>query len=210
MYFSVGASEWRAELSVKHSKFLAFCSSVSDEEQAEEFVRSIKKRYTDATHAPYAYLLGERADKFRASDDGEPSGTSGVPILESIKKAGLTFTAVVVVRYFGGIKLGTGGLARAYGDAAEAALSLADRKAFERCVICEIACDYPLISVVQNQVFSFGGILLGADYSSGAVLTVAVPCDKKSSFYTALADASSGKATITEKEEKYCEVKYVG
>ena len=113
MYFTIG-SNGTAELSVKHSKFLAFCARVTDEDEAETFVRGIKKRFADATHAPYAYILGDRGDKFRASDDGEPSGTSGIPILESIKNAGLTDTAVVVVRYFGGIKLGIPGLIRAY------------------------------------------------------------------------------------------------
>ena len=210
MYFSIGASECKAEVSVKHSKFIAFCANVSDEEHADEFVRSIKKRYADATHAPYAYVIGDRSEKTRASDDGEPSGTSGVPILECIKKAGLTFTAVVVVRYFGGIKLGTGGLARAYGDAANASLAIAEKKAFEKCFVFDVSCDYALISVVQNQVFSYGGVLINADYSSGVLLMVAVPCDAKKSFLTAVADASSGRATIREREERYCEVKYVG
>ena len=210
MYFSVGATEGKAEISVKHSKFIAFCSRVSSEEQAETFVRSIKKRYADATHAPYAYLLGERSDKFRASDDGEPSGTSGIPILESIKNAGLTFTVVVVVRYFGGIKLGTGGLARAYGEAAAACLSASGKKAFDNCVISHVACDYAYLSAVQSRVYSFGGMILSSDYTGGAALTVAIPCDQMPAFRSALADATSGKAVIRELEEKYCEVGYDG
>ena len=206
MYFTVG-SNGSVELSVKHSKFLAFSARVTDEEEAESFVRGIKKRFSDATHAPYAYLLGDRGDKSRASDDGEPSGTSGAPILEAIKNAGLTFTAVVVVRYFGGIKLGTGGLVRAYGDAASEALAASGKVAFDKCVILSLSCDYALISTVQSQIYAFSGILLQANYEGGATLSAAIPLLKKESFLSALADATSGKVTAMAEDERYCEVK---
>ena len=206
MYYTVGG-EGSAELSVKHSKFLAFSARVTDEEQAENFVRGLKKRFSDATHAPYAYVLGERSDKFRASDDGEPSGTSGIPILESIKNAGLTNVAVVVVRYFGGIKLGTGGLARAYGDAAIEALKSSGKVAFDKCAVFTISCDYSLISCVQNQIYAFGGMILSSDYGDGAKVSAAIPCDKKAAFLSALADATSGKASFEEGKVTYCEVK---
>ena len=206
MYFTVG-SEGTAETTVKHSKFIAFCSRVTNDDEAESFVRGIKRRYTDATHAPYAYVLGERSDRSRASDDGEPSGTSGIPILETIKNAGLTDTVVVVVRYFGGIKLGTGGLARAYADGALAALNVAGKAAFDKCVICTLSCDYTYISTVQNQIYAFGAMILNADYADGATITVAVPSVKKSAFLTALADATSARVTVAEGEERYCEIK---
>ena len=206
MYFTIG-SDSSAELSVKHSKFLAFAARIADEEEAEAFVKGVKRRFTDATHAPYAYLIGERGEKSRASDDGEPSGTSGVPILEAIKNAGLTFTAVVVVRYFGGIKLGTGGLARAYGDAAIDALSASGKVAFDKCTLFTLRCNYKLISTLQNQIFSFGGTLLSSEYGEGAVLSVAIPSVRKDNFLAALADATSGKAEAVEEEERYCEVK---
>ena len=208
MYFTVGG-EGTAETTVKHSKFIAFCSVVTTDDEAEAFIKSIKKRYADATHAPYAYILGERADRSRASDDGEPSGTSGVPILETIKNNGLTNTVVVVVRYFGGIKLGTGGLARAYSDAALAALSAMGKKAFDKCVICTLSCDYSLISTVQNQIFAFGGSIESADYDDGAKMTVAIPLSAKASFVSSLADATSGRVTLTEIEERFCEIKGV-
>ena len=209
MYYTV-KGEGKAETSVKHSKFIAFCARVESDEEAEAFVKSVKKRYTDATHAPYAYILGDRSARFRASDDGEPSGTSGVPILESIKNLNLTNTVVVVVRYFGGIKLGTGGLARAYSDAAVACVTAAGKSAFEKCVIFEVSCDYGLISTVQNQIYSIGGMLLKADYTGGAVISVAVPMLKKQAFLDSLADATKGKAVVSEKQEDYCEVKIEG
>jgi len=207
MYYSVGARETKAETSVKHSKFLAFCSRVENEEQAETFVKSIKKRFADATHAPYAYLLGDRADKSRASDDGEPSGTSGVPILETIKKSGVTNAAVVVVRYFGGIKLGTGGLARAYADAAEGAIKAAGKVAFEMCVLYRIPCSYGDLASVSNQVFSFGGSLQNTDYGDNVTIQAAIPSDQKASFLSGLADATSGKVVAEPMDEGYFEVK---
>ena len=206
MYFTVGG-DGRAEVTVKHSKFIAFCARVSTDDEAEAFIKGVKKRYTDATHAPYAYLLGERMDRSRASDDGEPSGTSGIPILETIKNTALTNTVIVVVRYFGGIKLGTGGLARAYSDAALAALTAVGRVCFDRCASYEISCDYSMISIVQNQIYAFGGIVQSADYSGGAKLSVAVPVTRRNAFLASLADATSGKAVASEGEERYCEVK---
>ncbi len=206
MYCTV-REEGCAEISVKHSKFLAFCAKVADEEEAETFLKNVRKRFTDATHAPYAYLIGEHNEKSRSSDDGEPSGTSGVPILEAIKNIGLTYTIVVVVRYFGGIKLGTGGLARAYGDAAFAALQAAGKSVFERCIIFSISCDYSLISTLQNQVYAYQGIIQNADYSNGAVFYITIPFEKKDNFLSGLADATSGKAVVKEIGEQYCEVK---
>ena len=207
MYYSVGATEGKSEISVKHSKFLAFCSRVCDEEEAELFVKTIKKRFSDATHAPYAYLLGVRADKSRASDDGEPSGTSGIPILESIKSAGVTNTAVVVVRYFGGIKLGTGGLTRAYGDAASEAIRASGKSTFEKCVLFEVFCEYPFLSMVQNQVYAFKGEIRSADYGDAVSVCVTIPSNYRQEFLSALADATSGKATAIAREEAYYEVK---
>jgi len=205
MYTTVQA-EGRAETSVKHSKFLAFSARVSDEEEAESFLRTIKKRFSDATHAPYAYILGERGDKMRASDDGEPSGTSGAPILETIKGAGLTFVCCVVVRYFGGIKLGTGGLAHAYGDAATASIQAAGKAIFEKCAVFSVACDYNLLSAVQNKIYASSGILLNAEYEDGAKISAAIPIDRKAGFLSAIADATSGRATVEEREERYCEI----
>ncbi len=195
-----------AEITVKHSKFIAFCASVSSEDDAEDFVRTVKKKYPDATHAPYAYVSGEKGEKCRASDDGEPSGTSGAPILETIKKQGLTFTAVVVVRYFGGIKLGTGGLARAYAAAAEESIRSSGSQTFEKCAIYRIQCDYAFLSSVQNKVFSFQGKVLSSDFASGALLTVAVPLSRIDSFLSAVLDVTSGKASLCFSEEKYCPI----
>ncbi len=107
----------------KKSRFIANVVPVSSEEEAEEFIESMKKKYWDARHNCYAYIIGERGEIKRFSDDGEPGGTAGKPILEVLAGEGITNAAIVVTRYFGGTLLGTGGLVRAYGAAAKEGLS---------------------------------------------------------------------------------------
>ena len=107
----------------KRSKFLAFAHHVADEEEVKRLVQEYKKKYFDARHVCYAYVLGVKGDRFRSNDDGEPSGSAGKPILGQLNSFGVTFTLVVVIRYFGGVKLGTGGLAVAYKVAASEALN---------------------------------------------------------------------------------------
>ena len=113
-----------AELIEKKSRFIGYASPVADEAAAMDFLQGIRSRHRDATHNCYAYQAGENDQFQRSSDDGEPSGTAGRPILEVIRGRGLKNTAVVVTRYFGGILLGTGGLVRAYSAAAKAALAV--------------------------------------------------------------------------------------
>ena len=120
--------ESKAEITVERSRFLAVAAGVTDEKQAAEFVAGVAKRFYDATHNCYAFSAGGAK---RFSDDGEPSGTAGKPILNVIEQKKLVNTAVVVTRYFGGVKLGAGGLVRAYSNAAAAAL---DRAELARCV----------------------------------------------------------------------------
>ena len=203
MFYTV-LRETSAETTVKHSKFIAFCASVSDIDEADLFVKRIKKEYSDATHAPYAYVLGERGDKSRASDDGEPSGTSGAPILEAIKGEGLTNTAVVVVRYFGGIKLGTGGLTRAYGDSALSALRSADKVGYERCSVFVVRCDYATSRPIVNKAYAAGGLSLDTAYVDGVTLTVGIPVGGEDSFLSSVADVTSGRATVEKIDERFC------
>src|SRR5690606_30111907 len=103
------------EINIQKSRFIAYINRATTEEEAQEFIQKIKKQNSDATHNCSAYLIGENDRIQKANDDGEPSGTAGVPILEVLKKKKLKDTVVVVTRYFGGIKLGAGGLIRAYG-----------------------------------------------------------------------------------------------
>jgi uncharacterized YigZ family protein len=123
--FRTIAGSSSANIRVEGSRFHALAAPIESKQQADDYIAKVRKESFDATHHCYAYRLGTDGDQFRFSDDGEPSGTAGKPILSSIDKLGLTNVLVVVTRYFGGTKLGTGGLARAYGEAADQALARA-------------------------------------------------------------------------------------
>ena len=136
-----------AETVINKSRFLAFACGVSDAAQANSFIAGIAKKHYAATHNCYAYRL---TDGQKFSDDGEPQGTAGMPILECIKSKGLTNVVVVVTRYFGGVKLGAGGLVRAYTEATAAALDLAEKTEFKLCVKVEFTADYRQTNLLNS------------------------------------------------------------
>ncbi|MDE7150312.1 MAG: YigZ family protein [Bacteroidales bacterium] len=136
----------------KGSRFLAFAYPVADAEEVRQRMEALKKRFYDARHHTYAYVLGYRKEQFRLNDDGEPSGTAGRPIYGQIQALDLTFTMVAVVRYFGGIKLGTGGLTKAYKTAAAEALQAATTVCRPVLVPLSIACGYDKLSLVMRRL----------------------------------------------------------
>lgn len=141
-----------ASYEVNKSKFLAHVRHVENEDAAREFILMIRKKYFDATHNCSAWILGERGDKQKSNDDGEPGGTAGNPILETIKKNDLTDCAIVVTRYFGGIKLGAGGLIRAYSHTAALGISnskIVQMTAFER---LSLTLEYNFLATVENYL----------------------------------------------------------
>jgi len=142
-----------AELVEKKSVFIGYAAPVGSEDEAREFIASIKKKHGDARHNVSAYVLS--GGIMHSSDDGEPSGTAGVPVLEVIKKSGVTNTAVVVTRYFGGILLGAGGLVRAYSAAAKAAIDAAGIVTYEKFDECRIICSYGDYSDVLYRLGQF-------------------------------------------------------
>ena len=147
-----GGEIFGASYEVNRSKFLAHVAHIETEEAAREFVIKIRKKYFDATHNCSAWILGERGDKQKSNDDGEPGGTAGNPILEAIKKNALTNCAVVVTRYFGGIKLGAGGLVRAYSHTAAlgiAAAKIVRMTAFKK---ISLTLEYNFLATVENYL----------------------------------------------------------
>ena len=140
------------EIIIEKSTFIGYAKPVASEEEALAFIQEIKKKHRDATHNVPAYVLGEHNDIQRCNDDGEPSGTAGVPVLEVLKKEDVRDVAVVVTRYFGGIKLGTGGLVRAYTKGAKIALEAARiiTKVLYQVVIVSV--DYTMLGTLQNQL----------------------------------------------------------
>ncbi|PLR90798.1 YigZ family protein [Bacillus sp. T33-2] len=142
------------EIAIQKSRFIAHVSRAETEEEAQEFIQGIKKKHWDATHNCSAYFIGENDQIQKANDDGEPSGTAGVPILEVLKKKQLKDTVVVITRYFGGIKLGAGGLIRAYGKATSeglAATGIVERKLMR---VMHTTIDYTWLGKIENELRS--------------------------------------------------------
>lgn len=140
------------EIEIQRSKFIAYTQRAQTEEEAQEFIQMIKKKNWNATHNCSAYMIGENDQIQKANDDGEPSGTAGVPILEVLKKKHLKDTVVVITRYFGGIKLGAGGLIRAYGKATSegiAATGIVERKLMQ---IMHTTIDYTWLGKIENEL----------------------------------------------------------
>lgn len=158
----------------KMSKFLAFAEPCRTADEALAVVARYRKEYFDARHVCWAYMLGPARDTFRSNDDGEPSGTAGKPILGQINSAGLTDVAVVVVRYFGGIKLGTSGLIEAYRTAAAEAIGAAET--VERIVEAPLTVifEYPLMGDVMRIVKEEGAAVLAQDFQMDCRLTVSI------------------------------------
>lgn len=167
-----------AQLTEKRSRFLAYAHPIKDEDEAKALVAGYKKKYHDARHVCYAYAVGEKGETTRANDDGEPSGTAGRPILGQIAAAGLTYVLVAVVRYFGGVKLGTGPLAVAYKTVAAEALAHAPRE--ERIITTRlrISAPYADADVAMRYVREAGATITGRDYTAtDTLLTIAVRRD---------------------------------
>ena len=166
------------QLTEKRSRFLAFAQHIDSESEAKEVVAAYKKKYYDARHVCYAYVVGNQSEQTRANDDGEPSGTAGRPILGQILSKGLTYTLVIVVRYFGGVKLGTGPLGVAYKTAAAEALNLCEVK---ECVMKDefkIDVPYSDADVAMRFVREAQAEITARDYSAtGTILTISVRLD---------------------------------
>ena len=170
----------RVETVIERSRFISTIARVETADEAKAFVDGVKKEFPDATHNCYAYIT-ERGGYSRYSDDGEPSGTAGAPILEVIKGASLYDTAIVVTRYFGGVKLGTGGLVRAYSGGASDAVKAGGSVLFSMALYCEANISYGDYGAF-NKLISADMKVLSTDFGDGVKIAFAV----KKSAYNAL------------------------
>lgn len=184
-----------AEFSEKKSRFIGYVRPVTTEEEALAFLNQIRTSHPAATHHVYGYVLQENNIQ-RYSDDGEPSGTAGMPVLDTIKKEGLTDVIVVVVRYFGGTLLGTGGLVHAYGKAARLGLCEGHIVCMVYCNIFDVECDYSLLGKVQYEVKNMGHPIEATDYGAMVRLTVCVESSQSEAFQTKLVEATNALATV--------------
>ena len=196
-------SRHESEKIIERSKFLTYSAHVENEDEARAFVAEIRSTHSLATHVCYAFIADKIGNLQRFSDDGEPQGTAGVPILEVLKNKKLFETAVAVVRYFGGIKLGAGGLVRAYSSSAAENLDGADIRVLEMCQERVLTVDYSGIDSVQKYISTHTCSLLSSDYGEKASFTVAVKKAYAEEFVSGLIDYMQGKVEVVKGNEYY-------
>lgn len=191
------------EIEEKKSRFIAHVAAAGTEEEALAFIEAKKKQFWDARHNCYAYILGEQTQIMRFSDDGEPTGTAGRPILEVLMGSGIRNIVVVVTRYFGGTLLGTGGLVRAYTKAAQAGIAASDVRQMCYGYELTIVTDYNGIGKVQYLLGQRGISTVDADYAEQVSVRVRVPYEEKDVVINEITEATAGKAEITVLKPSY-------
>ncbi|REE67249.1 putative YigZ family protein [Paenibacillus taihuensis] len=191
------------EIIIKKSRFIGYGKPVTSEAEAIVFIEELKKQHWNANHNCSAYVIGERDEIQKASDDGEPSGTAGKPILEVIKHHGLKNIVIVVTRYFGGIMLGAGGLIRAYTDGAVAAIEAAEAIAYvlHREVIVDV--DYTWYGKLENEFHARSVRIGGTDFADRVIITCLPEAADAERFSAWITDVTQGQAKLTIGEDKY-------
>lgn len=190
------------EFEEKRSIFIGHAKHITSEDEAMEFIKAKKKEYSDATHNCWAYLL-KGGIVARYSDDGEPQGTAGVPMLEAIRKSGVEDCVVVVTRYFGGILLGAGGLVRAYSHGTTIALNAAKIVTYERFVEMELGCSYSDYQKYSVILPTFGAIIDDTDFSDKVVIRFAVKETVADKLTLKITEMSGGRNTPEKTGERF-------
>ncbi len=185
-----------AEEIIEKSRFIAHIKRADTREEADSFIAEIKHNYKDATHNVPAFVIGEKQEIQWASDDGEPSGTSGAPMLQMIVKEGLTNVVIVVTRYFGGIKLGTGGLVRAYTGIARKVLEYAGRNEVRDIKSLKIKVSYSILSKIQQAAAKTNFNIASISYEDEPVITVSFESEFEESVLKRLSDLTMGNYVI--------------
>ncbi len=194
-------TEYRSEKVIERSRFISTCSHVESEEEARAFLARVRTEFPDATHHCYAFVADTLGNLMRFSDDGEPQGTAGMPILDALRGKKLYQTAVVVTRYFGGVKLGAGGLVRAYSGAASECLDGAEKRFFEPCARYMLTLGYELSDAVRKYISANGWMLADAQYSDCVRLTVAVRSREEEAFAAKIVDFTAGRVRVEKQDE---------
>lgn len=195
-----------AEIEIKKSKFIAHIAEIKSEDEAETFIKQTRKKYYDATHNCSAYILNSDRGIRHSSDDGEPSGTAGKPILDVISGAGLSDIIVVVTRYFGGTELGTGGLVRAYSGAAAEVLKNAAVVEITEAKLMEFIIDYGLLPKLQHLCMELGIIIYETEYLEKVKISVLITEDNLGRFFKEVTEMTAGAITEASvvREEQVC------
>lgn len=195
--------EHYSEQTIEKSKFLTYSAHVESEEEARAFLERIRKLHSQATHVCYAFIADKTGNLQRFSDDGEPSGTAGLPILDVLKKTGLFETCVAVVRYFGGIKLGAGGLVRAYSSSASRNLAEAKKCDFQKCRKIALSVEYGEYDALSRFLDRQDCTVEDTSFSDKVSVDVRVKSASAAVFCEKLGDFLLGRVEIFEKEESF-------
>ena len=200
-YF-IPTRESRTEFVEKRSRFIGHVWRVDSEEQARSRIEEMKKRYYDARHNCWCYRIREGGVE-RYSDDGEPQGTAGQPMLNVFQRQGVTDVCCVVTRYFGGILLGAGGLTRAYTKGAKDVLDAVGISTMSLWTLWDVPCTYPLFERVKLEISACGGVVRDADYGADITLRAAFPAGGAERFATRLTELSAGSLAMTAAGEEF-------
>ncbi len=189
----------------KRSKFIGYAKPVKTAEEATDFIEEIRKKHWDAKHNVFAYILHDGGVK-RYSDDGEPQGTAGVPVLDVLEKEQLYDVAVVVTRYFGGVLLGTGGLVRTYSHAAKLAVTAGGIVTMGPCSILKVETDYAFYQRLLTILPEFGATVQNSDFSDKVTLTLSVASEKEALLCDKIFDSSDGRVKAQKIGENFAEI----
>ena len=193
--------EAESEFAEKRSRFIGHIWPVDSEDQAQELIRRVKKQHYDARHNCWCYLLGSTVVRY--SDDGEPQGTAGQPMLNVFQRREVFNVCCVVTRYFGGVLLGAGGLTRAYTKGAADALTAAGIARMGLWTLWDVPCTYPLLERMKLEVAATGGVVRDAEYGADITLRTAFPAGAAETFQLRLTELSAGSLTMTAAGEEF-------
>lgn len=199
--FRVPYESAESEFVEKRSRFISHIWPVESEEEAQAHIREMKTKYYDARHNCWCYRIGESI--MRYSDDGEPQGTAGQPMLKVLERENITNAVCVVTRYFGGILLGAGGLTRAYAKGAKDALIASGAATMGLWVRCEIPCGYPLLERVKLEIEACGGLIDEVQYGADVTVSASLQAEQVVALQTRLTELSAGGIEMTRNEEEY-------
>ncbi len=202
--YYIPTQESEATFVEKRSEFIGHVWRVESEEEARAHIEATKKKHYDARHNCWCYII--RGGAVRYSDDGEPQGTAGQPMLNVFQREGVENVCCVVTRYFGGILLGAGGLVRAYTQSAKDALDAAGISVVRRWVAMEVPCTYGQFESVRREVLSFDGVVENVDYGADVVLSALLPEEKAADFAAHILDTSAGTIEVLEAGEEFKDV----
>ncbi|WP_426272313.1 YigZ family protein [Exiguobacterium sp. R-17] len=193
------------EIIIQKSRFITYLARATTEEQAQAFISELKKKHHDANHNCSAYVIGERNEIQKANDDGEPSGTAGVPMLEVLKKRDLRNTVVVVTRYFGGIKLGGGGLIRAYGSSVSEALNAVGVVERIEHTVVSVTVDYTWLGKLENELRASVHPIDQIHYLDQVQIDVLVKTADVPDFLDWMTNMTNGQAELSSGSKRYLE-----